>query len=907
MPNLDVVSENVAGAKIFALFDFLKGYWQTPLHKDCQELLSMVTDRAVYTPTRVIMGVIDAVMYFQSTMQKCFEERLYKSLIIWIDDLLSYATNVDDLLENMDYIFRTCHEYRLKLNPDKCSLFMHSVKFCGKIFSADGIAQDPERVKSLSTMPPPTTAGELQQYLCALNWMRSSIPDFARLSKSLRQVLEKAAKGTSRKSQVLKRIPITLHEEAKADFRSLNACVANTVMLAHPSQEADFFLFTDASDDGWGSVLFQIHQYDEAKDIQEQNPEPLYFLSGRFTDAKHRWSIPEKEAFAIVESVERLDFMLIRAKPFHIMTDHRNLVYIFASNTHLKQATRHKISRWALALTSFNYIIKHIDGESNVWADLLSRWGQSPAPNMMVKALALHPFEEGNDFVFPDIHEIWKSQRESNVDLTKRADLENRIVDSESRIFHNGKPWIPECDDALWKRILIVAHCGIGGHRGVASTTRVLQQYCSTRGLRSKVLDFMKLCLLCLQTKGGKIIPRPLGRSIQAEEPWKVLHFDFYFVGEATNGWKYVLVMKDGLSHFVELVGCATTSSGVAVEALLDWFKRFGIVPTWVSDQPTHFRNAVIAALTRKLKSCHHFVTAYCPWANGSVERVNRELGTLFRAILAEFKMPFEHWPQVLPILQYVLNQTPVESLCGLAPIQVAMGREPTPPIKEIFNPSTQTFTTVAIDSERLQEHFQQLRNELAQMHKNVVVQSKKNHERNQRKYNVIANFDIGDFVLWSRVDSTTRFEKLQFIWRGPFQVVDTISDQVFRIEHLTSKKQSIVHASRLKFYHDRSLNVTAELEEHVETQGFLYDIKSIDDFRWNPTVKRWEFNVLWSGFEESEATWEPFLTLLKDIPEQLQIFLSNTDKKQERKKLMRKHKKAIAKSPKCKSLLEER
>jgi hypothetical protein len=100
---------------------------------------------------------------------------------------------------------------------------------------------------------------------------------------------------------------------------------------------------------------------------------------------------------------------------------------------------------------------------------------------------------------------------------------------------------------------------------------------------------------------------------------------------------------------------------------------------------------------------------------------------------------------------------------------------------------------------------------------------------------------------------------------------------------------------------------VTAELEEHVETQGFLYDIKSIDDFRWNPTVKRWEFNVLWSGFEESEATWEPFLTLLKDIPEQLQIFLSNTDKKQERKKLMRKHKKAIAKSPKCKSLLEER
>lgn len=865
----------------------------------------MVTDRAVYTPTRVIMGAVDAVMYFQSTMQKCFEERLYKSLILWIDDLLSYATNVDDLLENMEYIFRTCDKYCLKLNPDKCNLYMRSVKFCGKIFCADGIAQDPERIKSLSTMPAPKTAAELQQYLCALNWMRSSIPDFSRISKSLRQVLEKASKGTSRKSRVLKRIPITLDDEAETNFKRLNECVANAVMLAHPSQEADYFLFTDASDDGWGSVLFQVKDYDEGKNIEEQNPEPLYFLSGSFTDARHRWSIPEKEAFAIVESVERLDFMLIRAKPFHIMTDHRNLVYIFASNTHLKQATRHKISRWALALTSFNYEIQHIDGERNVWADLLSRWGQSPAPKIMVKALSLHPFKEGNDFVFPDLNTIWQSQKKANVDLKARTDLESRTVDGESRIFHNGKPWIPECDDDLWKRILIVAHCGIGGHRGVASTTRVLQQYCSTRGLRTKVLHFMKLCLLCLQTKGGKVIPRPLGRTMQAEEPWKVLHFDYYFVGDATNGWKYVLVMKDGLSHFVELVGCATTSSEVAVEALLDWFKRFGIVLTWVSDQPTHFKNSVIASLTKKLKSCHHFVTAYCPWANGSVERVNRELGTLFRTILAEFKMPFEHWPQVLPLLQYILNQTPVDSLSGLAPIQVAMGREPTPPIKEIFNPATQEFTTVEMKSEKLKEQYQLLKTKLAEMHKEVVVQSNKIHERNCRKYGVIANFDIGDFVLWSRADSTTSLEKLQFIWRGPFQIVDTMSDHVFRIEHLTSKKQFTVHASRLKFYHDRSLNVTAELEEHVNTQGFMYTIECLNDFRWNLTSKRWEFQVLWSGFDESEATWEPFLTLLKDIPELLYMFLSTTTKKQDVTKLLRKHRKEIAKSAKCQSLLK--
>ena len=257
MPNLDVVSEAVWDAKVFSSFDFLKGYWQTPLHEESRELLSMVTDRAVYTPTRVIMGVTDAVMYFQSTMQNCFDERLYKSLLLWIDDLLSYAPNIPKLLDNMEFIFGICAKYLLKLNPDKCELFANSVKFCGKIFSANGIEQDPERIKSLVSMPTPNNAAELQQYLCALNWMRNHIPDFARLCKPLRRVLEKACKGTTRKSRVLKRVPITLSETDVEAFRELNESVAKTVMLAHPSQEKEFFLFTDASDDGWGSVLFQ--------------------------------------------------------------------------------------------------------------------------------------------------------------------------------------------------------------------------------------------------------------------------------------------------------------------------------------------------------------------------------------------------------------------------------------------------------------------------------------------------------------------------------------------------------------------------------------------------------------------------------------------------------------------------
>ena len=895
MPNLDVVSESIAGSKYFASLDFMKGYWQMPLHEDSQEIMSMVTDRAVYTPTRVIQGSSDSVMYFQSTMQNCFEAELYKCLIIWLDDFLAYAPTLEEFLEALRVIFRKCAEFNLKLNPDKCDLFALQVKFCGKIFSSEGVQHDPNRVKALLEMPPPTNAAELQQYLSALNWMRSHMPDFARVSKPLRQLLEKAAIGVKKKASVLKRVPLKMSDKDLENFGRLNQLVAETVMLAHPLPGADFCLFTDASDSGWGAVLFQIADFDDTKIIAGQDPQPLYFLSGCFSGASERWSIPEKEAFAIVEAVQRLDFMLIRTKPFYIMTDHKNLEFIFGSNVHLKMATRHKISRWALSLSSFDYIIQHIEGESNVWADLLSRWGKPPN-KMTMKTLALHPFEDGSDFEFPSIEDIWESQRKSKVNINELNNYETIFENDEPHTYVDGKPWIPQDDEELINRVLVVAHCGISGHRGVASTTRILQRYCFIQGLRKRVLNFMKSCLLCLQTKGGKIIPRPLGRTIQATKPNEVLHFDYYYVGEATNGWTYVLVMKDGLSHFVELVGCDSTGSEVVVEALLDWFKRYGIVPTWVSDQPTHYKNAVVASLTKRLQSSHHFVTAYCPWANGPVERPNRDLGTLFRILLAEFKLPFEQWPQILPVVQYVMNQTPTESLHGYAAIEMFMAREPSTPLREVFNPLTKEFVTVNMDKASLTVHLNEMKERLALMHQEATDESDKIHNRNKmNSKGKMPNFSIGDYVLWSRVDSKGNYHKLQFIWRGPFRITHANSDYVFTIQNLVTNKEHIVHSSRLKYYHDRFLNVNAELKDHIHRQGFLYTVDEILEVRWNTSSKIWELLISWEGFEDEDNTWEPLLNIFKDMPTETAKFL-NKQPQLLKRKIRNKHKKTLMK-----------
>jgi RNase H-like domain found in reverse transcriptase len=45
--------------------------------------------------------------------------------------------------------------------------------------------------------------------------------------------------------------------------------------------------------------------------MEEQNHQPLAFLSGEFKGAQQRWTVQEKEGFAIVDKVTKVDYLLL--------------------------------------------------------------------------------------------------------------------------------------------------------------------------------------------------------------------------------------------------------------------------------------------------------------------------------------------------------------------------------------------------------------------------------------------------------------------------------------------------------------------------------------------------------------------------------------------------------------------
>jgi hypothetical protein len=155
------------------------------------------------------------------------------------------------------------------------------------------------------------------------------------------------------------------------------------------------------------------------------------------------------------------------------------------------------------------------------------------------------------------------------------------------------------------------------------------------------------MCLHCIGSLDSRV-PRQLGEALHASRRNQVIHYDFLFV-KNTRKFSYVLVVKDDLSHFVELVPSERTDHVVVVHALLNWYKRFGVAETHVSDKGSHFKNKVVAELNDILKTKHQFTTAYSPKSNGTVERVDREIMKVLRSLVSDFKISWNEWTSLLP------------------------------------------------------------------------------------------------------------------------------------------------------------------------------------------------------------------------------------------------------------------
>ncbi|OWZ18122.1 hypothetical protein PHMEG_0007837 [Phytophthora megakarya] len=336
----------------------------------CQELLLFLTDMGIFTPIRVLMGGSDSMAYCQATVQEMFEEFLYNGLLSWLDDLLGYAKSEEGLLKLLRGVLK---------------------------------------ITALQQLSTPATGQDLQQFVCALGWMRMSIPGHNKLTQPLVDLMEvvyEAAGGrTRRKVTQVQLVDVGWSAVHNDCLQICKQALGNAIELAHVKLDYRLSVFTDAVDSHWGAAITQVPADHMTRMLSEQHHEPLMILSGTFSGSAQSWAIVEKEAYAIIATCQRADYLLHRPGRFMLYTDHRNLRFIFNPESVLNSVPKYtadKLQRKTLLLMAYHYNICDIAGDENVWADLLSRWGSALHK---ICAIRLVPYEYSptlnEDFIWP--------------------------------------------------------------------------------------------------------------------------------------------------------------------------------------------------------------------------------------------------------------------------------------------------------------------------------------------------------------------------------------------------------------------------------------------------------------------------------------------------------------------------
>ena len=110
--------------------------------------------------------------------------------MVWVDDVVYWGEDEDDCSNTPDHVLEPLEEVSMFAAAHECVLFETSITCCGKVYSQGQVQHDADSLSGLANMRRPATAGELMQFLQAVNWLRTSLPRMAEVVWPLRVLLQ---------------------------------------------------------------------------------------------------------------------------------------------------------------------------------------------------------------------------------------------------------------------------------------------------------------------------------------------------------------------------------------------------------------------------------------------------------------------------------------------------------------------------------------------------------------------------------------------------------------------------------------------------------------------------------------------------------------------------------------------
>lgn len=130
----------------------------------------------------------------------------------------------------------------------------------------------------------------MQQFLCAMKSLRSTLPQFQELVAPLHTFLEALythiGKCTKRTVSPISLDKLGWNSSLTCSFGACKTAIADRATLGHRDRSKHLCIHTDASDTNWSGLVTQVPYADISLTHNEQADVPLAFHSGRFSSTQ---------------------------------------------------------------------------------------------------------------------------------------------------------------------------------------------------------------------------------------------------------------------------------------------------------------------------------------------------------------------------------------------------------------------------------------------------------------------------------------------------------------------------------------------------------------------------------------------------------------------------------------------
>lgn len=236
------------------------------------------------------------------------------------------------------------------MNKDKCRFFQEEIEFLGHAIKHNQILKSMNKITAVIDLPKPKSVDDVRRFIGIVTYYSRFIPNSSTITAPLRNHIKKNSK-------------FNWNVKCETVFRNIKKEIASDRVLVPYDPKYPLQLACDASPTGIAGVLSHI-KYDQER--------PISFASRSLTEAEKNYSQIDREALAIVFSVDHF-YQYLFGKPFTHITDDQPIVRIFHQNAKLQKMTFSRLQRYAVFLSGFNYQVVYKKVIENVNADCLSR------------------------------------------------------------------------------------------------------------------------------------------------------------------------------------------------------------------------------------------------------------------------------------------------------------------------------------------------------------------------------------------------------------------------------------------------------------------------------------------------------------------------------------------------------